>query len=46
MILKRLQDKTPNYSVSKWCKEDDNRRHMLGQICEFPYQLNEKTNTS
>ncbi len=48
MILKRLQDKAPNYNVQKWCQEDDKRRQMLGQICEYPYQLHEKpqANTS
>lgn len=41
-ILKRLQDKQPNYNVQKWCKEDDQRRQMLSYICEFPYQLQDK----
>jgi hypothetical protein len=36
-ILKRLQDKQPNYNVSQWNREDDQRHRMLHQICEFPY---------
>lgn len=38
-ILKRLQDKKPNYDVNRWNKEDNERRHMLHAICEYPYQL-------
>lgn len=45
-ILKRLQDKQPNYNVNKWVKEDDKRREMLNAICEFPYQLHERVNLS
>ena len=46
MILRRLQEKQPHYNVTKWCKEDDERRQMLGNMCEYPYMLGEKTNNS
>lgn len=42
-ILKRLQEKKPNYDVNRWCKEDDSRRQILHQICEFPYQLRDNS---
>lgn len=28
-ILRRLQDKQPNYNVQKWVKEDGARRNLL-----------------
>lgn len=36
LILKRLQDKSANYNVSKWQKEDNERIKILKNICEFP----------
>jgi len=36
MILKRLQDKSASYNVSKWQKEEDSRRKVLKNICEYP----------
>ena len=39
VILKRLQEKKPNYNVTKWAQEDQQRRKLLENICEFPYQL-------
>ena len=39
LILKRLQDKQANYNVTRWAKEDQQRRRILTNICEFPYQL-------
>lgn len=36
LILKRLQDKTANYNVSKWQREDNERIKILKNICEFP----------
>lgn len=38
-ILKRLQEKAPNYNVTKWVSEDEQRRKLLSSICEYPYQL-------
>jgi len=46
LILKRLQEKQPNYNVSKWCKEDDARRVMLSGICEYPYMLMDQKNAT
>ena len=39
VILKRLQEKKPNYNVTRWVKEDVERRKILNNICEYPYQL-------
>lgn len=36
MILKRLQDKSANYNVSKWQREDNERIKILKNICEYP----------
>lgn len=36
MILKRLQDKSANYNVSRWQREDDKRIKILKNICEYP----------
>ena len=40
-ILKRLQNKSANYNVSKWQKEEESRTRILRNICEYP--LLEKT---
>ena len=39
VILKRLQEKKPNYNVTRWVQEDMQRRKLLDNICEYPYQL-------
>ena len=39
IILKRLQEKKPNYNVTKWAQDDFSRRKLLENICEYPYQL-------
>lgn len=39
MILKRLQDKSANYNVSKWEKEENNRVKVLKNICEYPLMM-------
>lgn len=39
VILKRLQEKKPNYNVTRWAQEDQERRKILNNICEYPYQL-------
>ena len=36
LILKRLQDKSANYNVSKWQREDNERIKILKNICEYP----------
>lgn len=41
-MLKRLQEKKPNYNVTKWAVEDLERRKILNNICEFPYQIGNK----
>jgi E3 ubiquitin-protein ligase TRIP12 len=38
-ILKRLQDSTSNYNVYKWEDEEQRRKHMLQNICEYNYVL-------
>ena len=39
VILKRLQEKKPNYNVTRWAQDDFTRRKLLENICEYPYQL-------
>ena len=36
MILKRLQEKKPNYNLQSWQKEEDQRKKILANICEYP----------
>jgi hypothetical protein len=36
MILKRLQDKSASYNVQKWQKDEDSRKKVLRNICEYP----------
>lgn len=36
LILKRLQDKSANYNVSRWQKEEMDRKRVLKNICEYP----------
>ncbi|CAI2368713.1 unnamed protein product [Moneuplotes crassus] len=38
-ILRRLQQRTSNYSVKEWKKDNKQRRKILKNICEFPYQM-------
>ena len=42
LILKRLQDKSANYNVSRWQKEEDSRKRILKNICEYPYQSSQE----
>lgn len=42
VILKRLQEKKPNYNVTRWAQEDVQRRKILHNICEYPYQLQQE----
>lgn len=47
LILKRLQEKQPHYNVTRWAKEDQNRKKILTNICEYPYALRtDQTQTS
>lgn len=39
VMLKRLQEKKPSYNVTQWAQDDQQRRKLLENICEFPYQL-------
>ena len=39
MILKRLQDKSASYNVSKWQKAELERNKVLKNICEYPLQI-------
>lgn len=36
MILRRLQEKKPNYNIATWQKEEDSRKKILANICEYP----------
>jgi len=36
LILKRLQDKSANYNVSRWQREEIQRKRVLTNICEYP----------
>lgn len=36
VMLKRLQEKKPNYNVTRWAVEDVERRKILSNICEYP----------
>jgi hypothetical protein len=36
-ILQRLQDRSSIYNVTKWAKENECRKKLLNNICEYPY---------
>lgn len=38
-ILKRLQDKTSNYSVQKWENDFKETEKRLKSMCEYPFAL-------
>lgn len=38
-ILKRLQDKTSNYSVHKWEEEFRHKEKIMRNMCEYPFIL-------
>ena len=40
-ILRRLQDQQPNYNVIKWEEENQQRKRLLKNICEYPYQIDQ-----
>jgi len=35
-ILKRLQDRQPNYNAGKWQEEAEERKKLLKNICVYP----------
>ena len=38
-ILRRLQDKQPTYSCSKWADEFKMVERIRENVCEFPYEF-------
>jgi len=36
-ILHRLQDRGATYNVTNWAKENEKRKKLLNNICEYPY---------
>ena len=38
-ILRRLQDKQPTYSVTKWADEFKYIERIRNNVCEFPYEF-------
>lgn len=34
-FLRRLQDKQPNYNVYRWEEEENERKKLLKNICEY-----------
>lgn len=45
-ILKRLQQKQANYNISKWQKEEIQRKKVLKNICEFPLVIEKEVSSS
>ena len=40
-FLRRLQDKQPNYNVFKWEEEENGRKRLLQNICEYNYIIDQ-----
>jgi phospholipid N-methyltransferase len=40
-FLRRLQDKQPNYNVFKWEEEENDRKRILKNICEYDYIIDQ-----
>ena len=38
-ILKRLQQKAPTYSVTKWSQDFQQLEKIRNNMCEFPYEF-------
>ena len=38
-ILKRLQEKAPTYSVTKWMSDFQNIEKIRNNMCEYPYEF-------
>ena len=36
-ILQRLQERGATYNVTNWAKENEKRKKLLNNICEYPY---------
>jgi len=36
-FLRRLQNKTSNYNVNRWEEEENERKRILKNICEYDY---------
>jgi len=45
-ILKRLQDQPANYNMTKWEEDEQERKKLLKNICEYPYQLESNQTSS
>ena len=45
-ILKRLQEKSASYNVQKWQREEDQRKKVLSNICEYPLLLTDASITN
>ena len=43
-ILRRLQDKTSNYSVVRWEEDYRNTEKMMKSMCEYPFVLAQDPN--
>lgn len=40
-FLRRLQDKQPNYNVYRWEEEEQERKKILRNICEYDYIIDQ-----
>ncbi|CDW81952.1 UNKNOWN [Stylonychia lemnae] len=40
-FLRRLQDKQPNYNVYRWEEEEQDRKKILKNICEYDYIIDQ-----
>ena len=40
-MVKRIKQQKSQYNVKVWAKEREKEKSILGNICEFPYQLAE-----
>ena len=45
-ILRRLQDKQPTYSVTKWNDEFKYIEQIRNNVCEYPYEFGDPANAS
>ena len=44
--MKRLQEKQPTYSVTKWSKEFHEIEKIRNNLCEFPYEFGDANSRS
>lgn len=40
--MKRLQDKTSNYSVAKWEEDFKHKEQIMKNMCEYPFQFDDR----